>query len=697
VTDDGREGRVELAHFRAAFLAEARELTALLESSVLALEQAPDDVETLNNAFRAAHSLKSAAAAAGRTHLAELTHALEAMMDALRARTLLPRAVHFGALYRAADVIARLIDGDAVDAVEAARQLVHEVEVFLPPAAFGGAKSGTDPELQPFPSGLVRLRIRLSEDSFAFGFDPLLALRELAELSDTLDVTLDDSRLPALAELLPERAYFGFLVEFQPKAGVTPAAVREAFAFADGSAELQFGAAPEPREVRVLDVPPMPAALVLPVSPDVRRSMEQQAQGATLPRAVAHEVSTIRVATDKIDKLIDVVGELVIAHSALRALTVDPAAPRAMALREAVLVADRHLRDLQQRVMAVRMIPVGVVFSRLPRTVRDVSARLGKEVAFSMEGAETELDKTLIEKLTDPLLHLVRNALDHGVELPAERKAQNKPRIASLTARAYARSGSVFVEVEDDGRGLDAPAIRAKAIERGIISESERLSEEKIFKLICTPGFSTKTEVTDVSGRGVGLDVVLKNIQSLNGDLQVISSPGRGTCFRLRLPLTLTIVDGLLIDSGQSQCVLPLTDVAFSVQLTALNVRSHLGSSFVLDLPGETLPLLDLGLLLGGQATPVRQQAMAVVVHSGQYRYALRVSRLLGQAQTVVKSIETHYRRIPGVMGATILGDGKVALILDGQGLALSAGLSRSRAAVDHHQSEDIGTCTVPS
>jgi len=692
VTDDGREGRVELGHFRTAFLAEARELTALLESSVLALEQAPDDVETLNNAFRAAHSLKSAAAAAGRTHLADLTHALEAMMDALRARTLVAHAVHFAVLYRAADVITRLIDGDAVDAVEAARQLAQEVEVFLPHATLASARASIDPEHQPFPPLPVRLRVRLSEESFAFGFDPLLALRELEELSDTLAVALDDSRLPALEQLLPDRAYFGFIVDLQPKIGLTPAGVREAFAFADGSADLQF-AAQEVGEVHVVETAPLPAVPAVPARPEVRRSLEQQSHGATLPRAVVHEVSTIRVATDKIDKLIDVVGELVIAHSALRALTVDPAAPRAMALREAVLVADRHLRDLQQRVMAVRMIPVGVVFSRLPRTVRDVSARLGKDVAFSVEGAETELDKTLIEKLTDPLLHLVRNALDHGVEPPAERKAQNKPRTASLTARAYARSGSVFVEVEDDGRGLDANAIRLKAIERGIITESERLSEERIFKLICTPGFSTKSEVTDVSGRGVGLDVVLKNIQALNGDLQVISSPGRGTCFRLRLPLTLTIVDGLLIDSGQGQCVLPLTDV----QLTALNVRTHLGSNYVLDLPAETLPLLDLGLLLGGQPTPARQQAMAVVVHSGQYRYALRVSRLLGQAQTVVKSIETHYRRIQGVMGATILGDGKVALILDGQGLALSAGLSRSRAAVDHNQSEDIGTCTVPS
>jgi two-component system chemotaxis sensor kinase CheA len=310
--------------------------------------------------------------------------------------------------------------------------------------------------------------------------------------------------------------------------------------------------------------------------------------------------------------------------------------------------------------------------------VRDLAQKLGKQVRLELLGTETELDKTLMDKVSDPLMHLVRNALDHGIEPPAERIAQGKSDTATLQVHAYARGGNVFVEVQDDGRGLDRDRIRAKAIERGLLAENDVVSEEQLWKFIFHPGFSTKLEVTEVSGRGVGLDVVQRTVDELGGELQVESTRGAGTCFRLRLPLTLTILDGLLLCAGNETCVLPLSDIAFSTRITSGQARTLAGTGEVLDLGKEVLPLVELSTILG-QTTGLGEGGLAVVVHCGGFRYALRVGALLGQTQAVVKSLESHYRRIPGIMGATILGNGRVALILDGQGVATAAGLQRSR------------------
>ena len=325
--------------------------------------------------------------------------------------------------------------------------------------------------------------------------------------------------------------------------------------------------------------------------------------------------------------------------------------------------------------MAVRTVPVRDLYARVPRIVREVSARLGKQVRLEVEGAETELDKGLVERLVDPVLHLVRNALDHGLETPARRLELGKPVTGTVKIATYARGGSVFLEVSDDGRGLDRTRILAVARERGLVAPDVELSGPQVFSLISAPGFSTATEVTDLSGRGVGLDVVRSNIEGVGGELTISSEPGQGTRFRLRLPLTLTIMEGLQVTAGGQTWVLPTVDVAFSTRLAPQQVRSLVGTGDVVDLDGETLPLVSLARVLRGHAGGPAAGSLAVVVQAGQLRYALQVEGLLGQAQVVVKSIERHFRRLPGVMGATILGDGKVALIIDAHGVAAATGL----------------------
>lgn len=660
---------VDVAQFHQAFLAEARELIEGFESTIIQLEQSPEEQENIHDVFRKAHSIKGAAATAGRTGLAAFTHDLETMLDAWRSGKLAVDAQHFNALYESVDVLQRLITDESPDALARAQAIAKVLRDLcaMPEKEADGA--GMTPEVAvPTAGGSYRARVRLQHDAYQCGGDPLLSIRELLALCPDGTVTLDDSQLPALSALVAEEAYFSYVIDLPEATELSRERIIEAFAFFEGVATIEIE---EPSVTQ-----PQQAANRSAADDEKkgsRRSTHPQEAGAGSRQ---HEPATIRVATEKIDRVIDLVGELVIAHSALRELTRDHRPDRAMALTEAVLVAERHLRELQERVMAVRMIPVGTMFARLPRMVRDIATKLGKDVALVVEGAETELDKTLIEKLIDPLMHLVRNALDHGVEAPEKRLAAGKPQKATLAVRGYARSGSVFVEVEDDGGGIDVARVREKAIERGWLAPDQPLADEDAFKLLCHPGFSTKTEVSDVSGRGVGLDVVQKNMEALNGALHVSSTLGHGTRFTLRLPLTLTIVDGLMVSTSGGACVLPLSDVSFSLRIRPGQVRKVVGAGDVLDLANETVPLVDLGEALG-RAPANGGGQLAVVVRAGHHHYALRVDALLGQAQTVVKSLETHYRRVPGVMGATILGDGKVALILDGQGLAVAAGLNQ--------------------
>jgi two-component system chemotaxis sensor kinase CheA len=387
------------------------------------------------------------------------------------------------------------------------------------------------------------------------------------------------------------------------------------------------------------------------------------------PAAAATETTTLRVSVEKVDQLINLVGELVITRAMLAQTTarLDPTLYQQIAAGLADL--DRNTRDLQESVMSIRMIPMSTVFSRFPRMLRDLAGKLDKKVEFVTEGEATELDKGLVEKITDPLTHLVRNSCDHGIELPAERIARGKPETGTITLAASHQGGSIVIEVRDDGHGLSRPKLLAKARERGI-DAPDSMSDGDVWSLIFAPGFSTAAVVTDVSGRGVGMDVVKRNITALGGTVEIDSSEGHGMSVKVRLPLTLAIMDGMSVAVGDECYILPLASVVESFQIQADTIKSIGGAGRVVQVRGEYLPLIALDELFRVPRVDERAAAVVVVVEAEGHRAGLLVDELLGQQQVVVKNLEANYRRVGDVSGATIMGDGHVALILDVASLA---------------------------
>jgi two-component system chemotaxis sensor kinase CheA len=389
------------------------------------------------------------------------------------------------------------------------------------------------------------------------------------------------------------------------------------------------------------------------------------------------------VPTDRVDHLINLVGELIIAQSMVSQIAGSFSIEKLPALLEAIAATERNTRDLQERVLSIRMVPASAVFNRFPRLVRDLSAASGKLIRLELSGEDTDLDKAVIEGLGDPLTHLVRNAADHGLESPEERADTGKPGEGVIRLSARHVGGAVIIELSDDGRGLDTARIRAKAVERGLVRADEALTDEQLHALIFQPGFSTAAVVSDLSGRGVGMDVVKRNLEALNGSIAIETAPGRGTRFRIRLPLTLAVLDGMALDVGGRVFILPLLAIVESLRPKASEVRTIMGAGEVVMVRGEAIPLLRLHRVLRvPAAVTAPERALVVIAESDGRRVGLLVDQLLGQSQVVIKNLETHFRRVEGVMGATITGEGRVALILDLQGLVRLGALAPSVAAV---------------
>jgi two-component system chemotaxis sensor kinase CheA len=516
--------------------------------------------------------------------------------------------------------------------------------------------------------GTYEIRFAPGHQLFLQGMNPVLLLRNLSELGTVLVTELDLDALPSLSELDPERCYLRWAVWLRTER--SKAEIRDVFAFVEDSSQIEIHERsreweePAPKET----APGSPAAgdagAPEPAAP-ARRAAAVTAHGN------GKKASTLRVATEKVDKLVDLVGELVIAQSMVAQALNDSSKDALSRALEALAEMERNTRDLQERVMAVRMVPVGTVFNRFPRLVRDLSARCGKDVRLEMTGQEIEIDKGIVEEMADPLTHLLRNALDHGIEATDERRRAGKADAGTIRLAAYHQGGSVVVEVSDDGRGLNTARIREKGVALGLLRESDELSEEQIHALIFAPGFSTASAVSDISGRGVGMDVVRRNVDALNGSLTVTSRAGAGTCVRLKLPLTLAIMDGLSLRIGQQIFILPLSPIVESIRPSAQQLKSLLGRGEVVYVRDEAIPLVRLYELLDVEPEETDpRRALIVIVETGATKLGLLVDELLGQAQVVVKSLELNYRRVDAVMGATILGTGHVALILDVEGLA---------------------------
>src|ERR1035441_2159996 len=648
--------QVDLNRFRETFFQESAEHLAEMEAGLLRLDQGTFDPELLNAVFRAAHSIKGASGMFGLEDVSRFTHALESLLDRLRSGGISVTAKLTDLLLRSNDLLRELLAAASIDAAAPARMQAVLEELY---ALQRAEDSPSEPprvrqsDREPQPSApesrrqTYRVHFRPAADIFSQVMDPLLILRDLAKIGESTEIELDLKTLPALADLDPEHCYLAW--KLRGKTANAVEEIRDIFAFVEDGAEIRV----EAEESKT--GPAAPAAPVAAV-----------AAVQTPPRD-----ASIRVATSKVDKLVDLVGELVIAQSMAHEIVHNFSGVRLAELQEAVAQMERHIRELQERVMSVRMLPIGHIFGRFPRLVRDLSIQLSKNVRLEMAGEDTELDKGVVEQMSDPLTHLIRNSIDHGIEPGEERVRNGKPEQGLIRLEAFHQAGSVIVEISDDGRGLDAGRIRRKAIERGLIAESDALTEAQIGDLIFSAGFSTAEKVSDLSGRGVGLDVVRRNVEALNGSVTWAAQPGKGARVRIQLPLTLAILDGLSVRVGRETYVVPLVAISESIRPTAEQVKTIAGRGEVVMVRGEALPLLRLHRLFEIPTEVVDPcRGLTVIVEHASHRFALLVDELLGQQQVVIKSLEAHYHKVEGVLGATILGDGRAALILDAAGLA---------------------------
>ncbi|BCS31895.1 chemotaxis protein CheA [Luteitalea sp. TBR-22] len=704
--------QIDLSRFKDTYFEEATDHVATIESSLLNLEERGGDREVLDAIFRAAHSVKGGSGVFGLTAIGEFTHALESVLDRLREGEIACTRDLIDLLLQANDVLRGLLASARTGVAEPGEReavLVSLGEVLKGATAAEAAADATAAvvavaaaateavEVSPASDAVTRgaaggavtvprWRVHFipNKDLFRQGLDPLVLFRDLAEVSRILRVTLHEDALPDHDTFDAESCYLGWTFEVETAGGEGP--LRDVFLFAEDDAVLEITPvvdAPVPQAApaapAVDGTAAAPGALVTPApatpAPEERRLGQRRVLADRRPAA---ENASIRVATEKVDRLIDLVGEVVISQSMVANIIDTFSEEKLLTLRDAVGVLARNTRELQERIMGIRMMPVGGVFARFPRVVHDIAGALGKDIQVVFEGEETELDKGVIEQIGDPLTHMVRNAADHGIELPADRAAAGKPAQGTIRLSAFTRGGNVVIEVADDGKGLDTERIRAKALSQGLISEHETLSDEQVNALIFAPGFSTADQVSSLSGRGVGMDVVRRNVQALNGTVAVESKPGKGSLCRITLPLTLAILDGQSLTVGGGQYVLPITSIVESLRPRPQDVQVVVGRGEVVLVRGEAVPLVRLHRLFGvpTDRTDPCTGIVVLVEHDGQ-RAALLGEELLGQQQVVIKSLDTHYRRTDGVMGATIMGDGSVALILDVPGLLRLAGQGR--------------------
>lgn len=628
-----------------AFLEEASEGLGIVEAGLLTITGGGGTPSsgTINEVFRAIHSIKGGAGGFGLEEVGELAHEMESHLERVRSGQ---------------QVLSPTLARALLDGVDALRELLTAAQ----------SKDQTEPaptrwkeciaQLQHRPAAQQFFEVTLAPepDFYERGLEMTRFIRELEALG-SVEVTCNTSTLGSWPLIDPRACQLSWTVRLSTAAA--RAQVDDVIDWVGGASQVLE----VPGSARAVEAttPEMVANLVAPPPPSV---------SAPRPSATAGGQSSVRIPLEKVDALMNMVGELVITQAMLGEL--DDETPltseRIRHLREALGQLSRNTRSLQEQVMRLRSLPLSTVLTRVPRLVHDLSAQLGKQVDYAASGESTELDKTIIERLGDPIIHLVRNALDHGLELPEERKRAGKPPMGQLRLEARHRGSEVLVQVSDDGRGIDRTKVRAKAERLGLMTADEKPTDAELLRLILMPGFSTATEVSEISGRGVGMDVVNEQVRGIGGDVAIESTPGVGTTFTLRLPLTLAIVQGQLVRVGGLPYVIPLLSITESVQPEVKQLR-RLGAGMVYRLRDELIPMVDLGSLLGRPSPLPPEERLMVVVEGDGEQAGLLVDELLGQQQFVVKSLEANYGRVEGVSGATILGDGSVSFILEVAGL----------------------------
>jgi len=686
-----------MAEIRLTFFQECEEQLAALEKGLLSMQEGDTDSETVNAVFRAVHSIKGGAGAFKLDALVSFAHVFETSLDRVRSGSLATDADVMKLFLRAADALSDLVaesrngslgDTAPYDAIE---------EEFN--ALMGGADAdaGADDDLagmdfspvttafdvpedgpQVLPVNVFHIRFRPLRDMYAKANDPVALFRELGRIG-SLTCQCDLKNLPFLDTMDPEDSYLSWDLRLETLS--EQAAVKEVFDFVDGDCDLFIEAEAKPQAPAVeqpgdLDI----VAIMKKVreeAPGITQGPAASAQAAgaaeasdpAAPKATIKTAvqPTIRVDLDRVDRLINLVGELVINQAMLTQRVLFSSHVRDREVTSSLEELERLTREIQESVMAIRAQPVRPLFQRMSRIVREVADATGKDVRLRTEGESTEVDKTVVELLADPLTHMIRNAVDHGLESPEQRIAAGKPPEGAVRLAAAHRSGRVIIEVSDDGAGINRPRVLQKAIANGLVAPDAQLNDLEIDNLLFLPGFSTAQSVSNISGRGVGMDVVKRSIQALGGRISIASSPGLGSTFTLSLPLTLAVLDGIVVTVDEQTYVIPLTAIVETVKHESSRIH-HLGDySFVLRVRDVLVPLIDVGAELGVRppSSQVRQGVAILIETANGSRSALLVDNIQDQRQVVIKSLETNYKRVDGIAAATILGDGRVAMILD--------------------------------
>ena len=684
------------------FVTEARDLVQELEEGLLELEGQPPGGETVNAVFRAAHTLKGSSGLFGLHHLVEFTHVVETVLGSVRdgvldvtpglVSALLPCTDHISAMIEA--LSGGRLEPDTAQVADSAR-LLSGLEPYLAGGIEMVAAAPAGDGEAPTDEGAWRLALRFGEDCLRNGMDPLSFLRYLSTLGTVTDVVTITDRLPDAAEMDPESCYLGFDVDLVTVAPKTE--IEAVFDFVREDSDIRITPADSRLDAYVKAIRAMPendrigdvlvtsgAVTEAEMAEALRVQQERAVRDGTQPVPIgeilvelgvvqrpivdaaltrqrrttetrSQDTQTIRIDAARLDKLIDLVGELVIAQSS----TGIPSSAGADRTAEAQGEVMRLVDEVRHSALSLRMVQIGVTLRRFERVVRDVCLELAKDVSLVITGGDAEMDKALVERISDPLLHLVRNSLDHGIEPGAERRRHGKAEQGTLRLNAYHDAGNIVIEVADDGRGLDRERILAKAVERELVAPGSILTDPEVYNLIFEPGFSTADTISNLSGRGVGMDVVKRNVTALRGSIEVETARGVGTTIRIRLPLTLAIIDGFLVGVGESSFIVPLDRVIECVELPP----GPLGRD-CMNLRGEVLPFIRLRELFRIPGESARRQNVVIVEQSGE-RTGLVVDSLLGELQTVIKPLGVLFSRVKCVSGSTILGNGDIALILD--------------------------------
>lgn len=676
------------------FFQECEELLLAMEEGLIAMESGEADSETINAVFRAVHSIKGGGGAFGFEALVKFAHCFETVLDLIRSGALTADTDIVKVLLRAGDILA-----DHVGAARDDRAAPADTDIMDDLTALCGTEGeGTKEESEELanlsfasvnidlddptnvalnvnasPEQKIGWKIRFSPHAtlYAKANDPFLILRELSSLGEMV-VVVDQSRLPNLELLEPEQAYLAWNIDLFTS--VQREKIEEVFEFAIDDCDLTIE--PHSDNCSTADItqrnqieePEQAPKPVLDAPVETERTTKKEVAPPANDTAIKQ---TIRVDLDKVDRLVNLVGELVITQAMLSQRVAECDLPRNSLVGNGLVELEHLLRELQEGVMAIRTQPVKSVFQRMPRLLRELSAQTNKKVHLIVKGEATEVDKTVIERLGEPLTHMIRNAVDHGLEATEEREAAGKPAEGTVTLSAEHRGGRIVIEVSDDGRGINREKVRTKAIEKGLIQPNVAMTDEEIDNLIFLPGFSTASQVSNISGRGVGMDVVRRSIVDLGGRIVISSVPGRGSRFSLTLPLTLAVLDGMVVAVGDQTFVLPLSHIVESLKPRSADIRPFGRERSLLKVRDAYVPLVNVGELLNiaGSSREPGKGVVILVESEGSGRLAIAVDKILGQRQVVIKSFEGNYQHIEGIAAATILGDGRVALILDVDGI----------------------------